>query len=327
MTSSPFNSDYIRSAIVQQLAAGEFCSGENLGEQFGISRAAISNHIKCLVELGLDIFSVHGKGYKLASAIELLAKDTILQHLEKPDSAQLTVLNVIDSTNQFIKEHHDDMQNGHVCLAEAQTAGRGRHGRRWVSPYGASLYLSMHWSFSSGYQALGGLSLAVGVAIVKALQNIGIHHAQLKWPNDIYLEGKKLAGVLIEVEGQIGAACQCIVGIGLNVNLPKNVTDIEQPYIDIASLLPEMKDRNYLAALIIDSLSSTMTQFEQQGFGPFVDDWRKADVFANKPIKLLLGKNTIEGFGRGIDDNGALLLETAEGLRAFQGGEISVRAN
>ena len=318
-------SDAIRTVIIEHLAKGQFRSGEELGELLGVSRAAISNHIKCLSELGLDIYSVQGKGYRLATPLVLLNKDRILSYLDESHRNQLSVLNIIDSTNQFIKQHQHELANGHVCVAEAQTAGRGRHGRRWVSPYGASLYLSMHWTFEAGYQALGGLSLAVGVAVLRTLAAIGLESAQVKWPNDIYVQGKKLSGVLIEVEGQIGAACQCIIGIGVNVELPKNLPDIDQPFIDIASACGQSVDRNQFAAILIKQLTETLLIFERSGLEPFIQQWRAADIYADKPIKLIIGHKTINGIGRGINEQGALLIETSEGLRAYQGGEISVR--
>ena len=311
--------------IVSALAEGHFCSGEVFAEQLGLSRTAVSNYIKSLNELGLDIYSVQGKGYKLAKPLILLNKESILVQLKQAVSDKLIVLNVIDSTNQYIKDHQAQLPNGFVCLAEAQTSGRGRRGRNWVSPYGASLYLSMHWAFTMGYQALNGLSLVVGVAVIEALKKTGILHAKVKWPNDIYVHGKKLAGILIEVEGQIGAACSGVIGIGINVDLPDSMTQIDQPFTDMQSLLQHNIDRNKFAALLIDELLVTMSTFEKSGLEPFIAPWQAADVYANKPIKLLIGQNTIEGIARGIDNSGAILIETPEGLRAYQGGEISVR--
>ncbi|MDP5030710.1 bifunctional biotin--[acetyl-CoA-carboxylase] ligase/biotin operon repressor BirA [Paraglaciecola sp.] len=325
MTNKNTATDVIRTHIVQQLAKGEFCSGETLGEQLGISRAAVSNHIKCLAELGLDIYSVQGKGYRLANELTLLDKHSILSHINQLENVPLCVLNVIDSTNQFIKEQQAHLPNGFVCLAEAQTAGRGRLGRTWVSPYGASMYLSMQWSFAAGYQAIGGLSLAVGVAIVGALNRIGLQDAQLKWPNDIYVFGKKLAGVLIEVEGQIGGACHCVIGIGVNVSLPESVTQIDQPYIDIKTATNQPIDRNIFAAILIEELTSTLAQFEVAGLSPFIEKWQAVDVYANKPIDLIIGQKITTGIARGINSSGALLVETSSGIRAYQGGEISVR--
>lgn len=319
------SSELVRGNLLSILADNTFHSGETLGAVLGISRAAISNHIKVLSSLGLDIYSVTGKGYCLSQPLTLLSLDKIRAQLVASHIADIEILNVIGSTNQYLKDKSKDLKNGHTCLAEAQTAGRGRHGRKWVSPYAASLYLSMHWSFSGGYSVLGGLSLAVGVAIVDALNQCGVQGIQLKWPNDIYAQGKKLAGVLIEVEGQIGSECQAIIGIGLNVSLPTNVQDIGQPWTDLAHLSEPLINRNLLAATLISELSKSLTLFEKYGLEPFINKWRALDIYANQGVKLIVGQKTITGISRGIDANGAILLETEQGIKPYHGGEISVR--
>jgi len=319
------SSELVRGNLLSILADNKFHSGETLGQTLGISRAAISNHIKIFNSLGLDIFSVTGKGYCLAQPLTLLNLERIRQYLKSSYFAEIEVLNVIGSTNQYLKDKLGLLKNGHTCLAEAQTAGRGRHGRKWVSPYAASLYLSMHWSFTGGYSALGGLSLAIGVAIVEALNVCGVHGVQLKWPNDIYAQGKKLAGVLIEVEGQIGSGCQAIIGVGINVTLPKSVENIDQPWIDLAQLTEQPLDRNMLAGTLANELINCLSLFEKSGLEAFITKWRGLDIYANQAIKLIVGQQTITGIGRGIDASGAILLETEQGVKAYHGGEISVR--
>lgn len=315
----------VRNQILKTLADGQFHSGEVLGERLGISRAAISKHIKSFSALGLDIFSVTGKGYKLASPLKLLDRAQIAMHCQRGDSFPLEVLNIIDSTNEYLKSKLSGLQQGHSCIAEAQTAGRGRHGRKWVSPYGSSLYLSTYWSFTGGYQAVAGLSLAVGVAVAEALQKVGIEGVQLKWPNDIYLDSKKLAGVLIEVEGQMGAACDCVIGIGLNIDLPVNMTEIDQPWTDLKRASGQEHDRNQLCAHLLDQLLTMLSDFEQSGLQSFIDRWRQLDVYRDKDIKLLYGQKSILGIGRGINQQGGILVEHEGELKAYYGGEISVR--
>lgn len=319
------SSELVRGNLLSILNDNTFHSGETLGVTLGISSAEISNHIKVLTTLGLDILSVRGKGYCLSQRLMLLNTQKIREQLDSTHSADVEVLNVIGSTNQYLKDKSIDVENGHTCLAEAQTAGRGRHGRKWVSPYAASLYLSMHWSFSGGYSVLGGLSLAIGVAIVDALNQCGVQGIQLKWPNDIYAQGKKLAGVLIEVEGKIGCNCKAIIGVGLNVALPKNVQIIDQPWIDLAQLTDPLINRNFLAGTLINELARSLTLFERDGLKPFISKWRALDIYANKAVKLIIGTQSITGINQGIDENGAILLETELGVKAYHGGEISVR--
>jgi BirA family biotin operon repressor/biotin-[acetyl-CoA-carboxylase] ligase len=317
--------DRVRDSILNTLADGKFHSGEVLGDNLGISRAAISKHIKGLNDLGLEIYSVTGKGYKLASTLSLLDGAKIQQGRVQKQPPALEVMHVIDSTNAYLKSKLSELNNGHACLAEAQTAGRGRHGRPWVSPYGASLYLSLYWSFPGGYQSVSGLSLAVGVAVAQTLQDIGVEDVQLKWPNDIYLDKKKLAGVLIEVEGQMGASCECVIGIGLNIDMPVGQSEIDQPWTDIKHGRGMTVDRNQLCALLLDRLDSCLRRFEATGLSSFIEPWSKLDLYRDKQIKLLLGQQTMVGSCKGINDVGALLVESDGVVKAYFGGEISVR--
>lgn len=319
------DSELVRGKLVAQLADGDFHSGELLGEYLGISRAAISKHIKALMELGLDVFSVSGKGYRLAKPLNLLNKVAIESSVLHSDIASIEVVNVIDSTNQYIKQNIAKLENGHLCLAEAQTAGKGRHGRKWVSPYGASLYMSMYWSFSAGYQAVNGVSLVIGLSIIKALNKLGIKDAGLKWPNDVYVQDRKLAGVLIEVEGQMGAACDCVIGVGLNVQLPEKQLEIDQPWIDLQTAAGQSIDRNALCVALINEMIDDLLCFENNGLESFLSLWHQHNIYQNKPVKLLAGTQTIVGINKGVNDSGALLIESDGIIKAYHGGEISVR--
>jgi len=323
----------IRNAIVQKLISGAFFSGEQLGSELGISRAAVAKHIKSLQELGLDIFSVSGRGYKLAHDISLFDEQAISAAL--PDyQNKLFVLPVIHSTNDFLKEQlaNDGLVQGAVCMAEAQTAGRGRQGRKWVSPFGCSLYFSMYWEFTGGFQAISGLSLAVGLAVVRTLSALGANNVGLKWPNDVYWDGKKLAGILVDVEGNMHDQCQAIIGLGINIALPNNVESIDQPYVDLKTVLASCEqqevDKNQLVINIIATLNTIMAQFELQGLAPFVDEWNALDVFQDKPVRLIHGEHEIAGLAKGIDPSGALRLQITDEsgnavIRSFFGGEVS----
>lgn len=313
-----------RNEILATLSDGQFHSGEHLGQQLGISRVSVSKHIKVLSELGLDIFSIAGKGYKLAQSITLLDQQVIKSHLDTQYGVE--VLNVVASTNDIIKSNIAVLKNGHVCLAEAQTAGRGRQGKTWVSPFGASLYLSMYWNFPAGYHSVNGLSLVVGIAITNVLNRLGVPQAKLKWPNDVYVDDCKLAGILVELEGQVGSDCHAIIGIGLNINLADNGSRINQAWTDITKIIGRIPDRNELSALIITELYTTLNEFEHFGFEPFIQRWCDKDWLWEKPAKLHCGANVVLGIGKGVDHQGALLLKTNQGIQRFYGGEISVRA-
>ncbi|PSU95470.1 biotin--[acetyl-CoA-carboxylase] synthetase [Photobacterium leiognathi subsp. mandapamensis] len=312
-----------RLALIQLLADGSFHSGEKLGQALGISRAAIAKQIKVIQGWGLDIFRVQGKGYCLASPIELLNKESILA---KSDCAHLELIPVIDSTNQYLLDRVGQLPSGSVCLAEYQEAGRGRRGRQWLSPFGSNLYLSIYWRLDAGMAAAMGLSLVVGVAIAETLQQLGAPDVRVKWPNDIYYKDQKLAGILVEMTGQAGDAAHLVIGMGLNVSMPiKEQAEITQAWTNLAQACDNLPSRNQLAAQLIAHLTQTLIDYEQQGLTGFVERWNKIDNFLNRPVKLLIGERTIEGIARGIDAQGALLLETDEGVTPYIGGEISLR--
>lgn len=313
----------VRQTLITLLSDGQFHSGEQLGEQLGISRAAVSKHMTALKELGLDLFSLTGKGYRLAVPMALYDKAQ-LQALAP--MAPVHCFSVIDSTNQYLFERVNQLSSGESCLAECQTAGRGRRGKPWVSPFGCQLILSMYWRLEQGMAAAMGLSLAVGVAVVEALESLGYPGVELKWPNDLYYQGRKLAGILVEMSGSAGASCHLVIGIGLNLAMPSQQGEkIDQAWSELRHVQPELVDRNQLAACVLLHLQAAMQTFEQSGLASFVESWNRLDYFTGQPVKLLMGEQVIRGIARGIDDRGALRLETDEGIKVYLGGEISLR--
>lgn len=308
--------------LVSILADGEFHSGENLGEQLGMSRAAINKHIQTLKEWGIDVFTVTGKGYSLSSSMQLLDEQTINAQLEQ---GRLAVIPVIDSTNQYLLERMDSLQSGDACVAEYQQAGRGRRGRQWFSPFGANLYLSMYWRLEQGPAAAMGLSLVIGIVIAEALQEQGAPGIRVKWPNDIYLDDRKLAGILVELTGKTGDAAQIVIGAGINLTMRSPGADvINQGWINLQEADVTV-DRNALAALIVNKMRTALAQFEQDGLAPFVQRWARLDNFIDRPVKLLIGDREIFGIARGIDQQGGLILEQDGVRKSWVGGEISLR--
>ncbi|MEJ4047499.1 bifunctional biotin--[acetyl-CoA-carboxylase] ligase/biotin operon repressor BirA [Erwinia sp. SLM-02] len=308
--------------LVSILANGEFHSGEHLGEQLGMSRAAINKHIQTLKEWGIDVFTVTGKGYSLSSSMQLLNEQEINARL---DDGRLAVIPVIDSTNQYLFERMDTLQSGDACVAEYQQAGRGRRGRQWVSPFGVNLYLSMYWRLEQGPAAAMGLSLVIGIVLAEALQELGAADVRVKWPNDIYLEDRKLAGILVELTGKTGDAAQIVIGAGINLGMRAPAAEaINQGWINLQEAGVKV-DRNALSAKIVNKLRSALTEFEQDGLTPFVGRWARLDNFIDRPVKLLIGDREIFGIARGIDQQGGLILEQDGVRKSWVGGEISLR--
>lgn len=309
--------------IISLLADGEFHSGEHLGESLGMSRAAINKHIQTIREWGLDVFTVPGKGYSLPAAINLLDVERILELLE---DKRVTVLPVVDSTNQYLLDRLVELTSGDACIAEYQQAGRGRRGRQWVSPFGANLYLSMFWRLEQGPAAAMGLSLVIGIVMAEVLQRLGADKVRVKWPNDLYLNDRKLAGILVELTGKTGDAAQLVLGAGINMAMrDSNASQIDQRWINLQEAGISI-DRNELAAKLLNELRSSLRQFEIDGLVPFISRWRQLDNFIDRPVKLLIGEQQIFGIARGIDQQGALLLEQEGVIKPFIGGEISLRS-
>lgn len=304
------------------VADGEFHSGEQLGEALGMSRAAINKHIQTLKSWGLDVYTVTGKGYSLPGPIQLLDEEVILSHLHQPN---LAVIPVIDSTNQYLLDRMDQLPSGYACIAEYQQAGRGRRGRKWFSPFGTNLYMSMYWRLEQGPAAAMGLSLVIGIIMAEVIQSLGAPDVRVKWPNDLYLNDRKLAGILVELTGKTGDAAQIVIGAGVNLLMRSEGTaEINQGWINLQEAGVDI-DRNELAAKLINSLREALPIFERDGLAPFVSRWEALDNFINRPVKLLIGDREVYGIARGIDKQGGLLLEQDGVIKSWVGGEISLR--
>lgn len=309
--------------LIGILADGAFHSGEQLGENLGMSRAAINKHIQTLRDWGVDVFTVPGKGYSLPEPIQLLDEAFIRDQITE---GRLTVLPVIDSTNQYLMERLDELHSGDACIAEYQHAGRGRRGRQWFSPFGANLYLSMYWRLEQGPAAAVGLSLVIGIVMAEVLQELGASDVRVKWPNDLYLRDRKLAGILVELTGKTGDAAQIVIGAGINLAMRSVATNIvNQGWINLQEAGIQV-NRNELAVRLIKQLRFSLKQFEQEGLTPFLLRWEKLDNFINRKVKLIIGDKEIPGISRGINEQGALLLEQDGMIKPWMGGEISLRS-
>lgn len=309
-------------AILERLSDGLFHSGEELGSTLNISRAAISKHISVIQEWGLSIYKVKGKGYALSSKLELLRLDDI-KYGALPEPY---LLGVVDSTNQYLLERMSTLDHGQSCFAEYQFAGRGRRGRHWVSPFGCNIYCSLFWRLDNGLPATMGLSLAIGIAVVNALESLGFTGLKLKWPNDVYWNNRKLAGVLVELSAQSGGAADVVIGVGINVDLDERFdSEISQPWVDLTSIKNMDGLRNTLACELLKSLHAVMLEFEVRGLSSFTERWKELDNYFDQEIRLINGNQDIIGFCKGIDERGALLLEHENTIQSFVGGEISVR--
>lgn len=318
----------VKEQLIKQLALGQFISGQAIGDELGISRAAVSKHIRGIQDMGLDVFCVTGKGYRFAQPLRLLDKTEIMNNLLVDSIAiQIEVHSVIDSTNSYLlRRIPHQVKQGQVCVAEFQNSGRGRRGRQWISPFGSHIYMSMYWCLEQGISAAMGLSVVAALAVSDSIYKLYNVDVELKWPNDIYANGKKLAGILIELEGQALESSHCVIGIGLNINMPaKAAEDIDQPWTDLQTVTSGEIDRNHLVSTLIQCLIVRLNQHKVNGISTMLHDWFKQDLYLNKPVRLITGEKETLGICRGINNQGALLLEVDRQVKPIYGGEVSLR--
>lgn len=319
--------------LLRLISDGEIHSGVDLAHRLSVSRAAVCKRIKKLAGFGLRVTAIRARGYQLNAPLELLDADRITAALSVDLPGPLPtveVLPTVGSTNSALLQwtRSGRVTSGFVLLAERQTAGRGRRGRMWVSPFGRNLYLSVLWRFEAGPPALEGLSLVVGVVVAQTLcSRLGIA-ASLKWPNDILVQSRKLGGILIEVDGDLSGPLSVVIGIGINLDMTGATTeDIDQAWTDTCSESPVPVSRNDLAAQLIAGLSQALERFAVVGFKEFREQWCLLDAFKGHSVKVFRqGSDALTGIARGVDDTGALLLETSGAVQAISAGDISLRS-
>ena len=321
-----------RLELLRLLADGALHSGEELAAALSVSRAAVWKRLQQLKEWGIAFEAQPGRGYRLEAPLDLLDADVIRAALPPGAHGQLRGLEVhesLESTSDRLLAV-DDLPPGRfdVCLAEFQSAGRGRRGRRWVAPFASGLCLSLNWSYRDAPATLGALSLAAGVAALRALGRLGVTGLALKWPNDIVRDDRKLGGILIDLRGEAAGPAYVVVGIGINVRLPAAARArlaAEGAYaVDLASL-GAPPSRNALAGALIPELAAAFVEYGARGMTAFVDEWQNADALAGRAVAVQKGGQTLQGLARGVDDAGALLLEIDGVPRRIVSGEVSVR--
>ena len=318
-------------SVLRILTDGQFHSGSTLGETLSISRAAVWKAIQKLQhEWKIRINAIPGRGYQLAVPLILLDKDKILSAIEPQFQSRIQDIEIlwsVDSTNRYsLSQGSREALSGLAVFAEHQSAGRGRRGRHWVSPFGRNLYLSLLWEFELDAAQLSGLSLAIAVALARALIKEKIDKVMLKWPNDVLWQERKLCGVLLEMKGETSGPWQVVIGIGMNVNMdPVTTEEIGQPWVDLQSILGRSIDRNQLAGVILSELFKAIDQFQRSGLAPFLAEWRAMDICRDKLVELHFPDRVQSGIARGIDSSGAFLLEDEGIVRPCHAGEVSLR--
>ncbi|AZC21096.1 bifunctional biotin--[acetyl-CoA-carboxylase] ligase/biotin operon repressor BirA [Pseudomonas sp. CMR5c] len=313
------------STLLELLKDGRFHSGQALGEALGVSRSAIWKQLQLLeAELGLVVHKVRGRGYQLASPIALLSSLDISQHSSN-DAWCIQIHDSIDSTNaEALRSIERGTQAPLLVLAERQTAGRGRRGRKWVSPFAENIYYSLVLRIERGMRQLEGLSLVVGLAVMHTLKECGVPGAGLKWPNDVLVGQKKIAGVLLELVGDPADVCHVVLGIGINVNM-QLTEEVDQEWTSVRLQSGKLIDRNYLIARLNEVLAGYLERHRSEGFAAIQEEWERHHLWQGRSVSLIAGAHSVIGTVLGIDRQGALRLSVAGEEKVFSGGELSLR--
>lgn len=317
--------------VLKLMSDGEYRSGEYLGELLGVSRAAVWKQLQQVSLLGILVESKKGKGYRLSKCLSLLDKEHIISLISPKAWTQmegLIVESTIESTNGKMMALCNQGQsiNGLAILTEMQTAGRGRRGRVWHSPFASNIYLSIGWTFEQGIAFIDGLSLAVAVVVCEVLEAFGLDGCELKWPNDVLANGKKLAGILIELTGDPAGECHVVLGLGLNVDMESTIDDasIDQPWIDLVQLGCRI-DRNEVSAHLIEKLVVLLSTFEEKSFSHYRSRWEQRNAFKGVEVTLSTPVKASTGTMLGVTDSGALKLRVDGVEQVYVGGEVSLR--
>ena len=315
--------------LLNCLLDNEYHSGSRLSARLRVSRTAVWNGIKQLRGFGLRIDARHGKGYRLQDKIDLLDETEIFNELgQSASGCRVDILFETESTNNCLTARFGQPDlHKRVVLAEGQHAGKGRRGRLWVSPLARGLYLSLGWHFAMAPASLNALSLASGVAIVRALNRVNATGVFLKWPNDLICADKKIGGILLEARSETAASCDVVIGIGINIRLSDETkANLDQPVTDLASHYQYLPARSRLAGKIIAEQLLMLNHIAAGRMDEYVAEWRGLDYLSGRYVEMQAPELALQGRVRGVDDNGLLLLETSAGARKFSSGELRVRA-
>lgn len=320
MNIKPYNEKLVQ--LTQLLNDGQYHDGNILSQTLGITCSTIRKMIEKLKQYGVAIDSSQNNRYLLSEPLILLDPASIQKSLHY--DVELTVLESISSTNDYFKLSEATPHTILCCLTEQQTQGRGRLQRVWHSPFGKNIYLSCYYPFQKDIRALAGLSLVISLAVLATLRALGFNDGMVKWPNDIFYQGKKLAGILMDVQTQPQGFSMVTIGIGLNVNMTaRDELAIDQSWTSLREESGASLDRNYVVALLLQHLLDYVHRFAQEGFSVFSEEWAASDSLLHQTVTLDYMSHHISGEAVGINSKGHLLIRFPdESVQAFSSGEV-----
>ena len=311
-----------RLVLLEMLNDLKFHDGSQLGQRLNMSRQGVWKMLQKIQAQGIELESCKGRGYRFKHPLYLLSQKKIVQDLNWL-SQDVVVLESVDSSNRYLNKIDPKPK---LVLAEAQSDGRGRMGRRWYSPFAQNIYMSLHYTFQKEVSLMHGVSLACAVSVIKALKQILPHDKDklvIKWPNDILYQNKKLAGILIDLQADANGSCEVIIGIGLNVNMQTAPSAlIRYPWCSLAHIAGNVLDRNAVAVTLVRQLMSDMQLYQQQGFEPFCKAYDQYDALQGTLVTLKHHQQACKGIARGINEYGHLILDIKGVSKAFASGMV-----
>ena len=316
-------------ALLDLLSARSMVSTTEILNTLGMSAQMLSVAVRHLASWGLQIRNLDEQAYRLDSPVQRLRVSRIRSYLPPTwrDKIGISVMIVVDSTStRLLCDWPDQVPS--AIFAECQTNGRGRGDRRWHSPFGANLYLSVAWTFNQPSSELSTIPLAMGVCCVRALASLGVEGIAVKWPNDLWFQGAKVGGILVECYRSNGVLC-VVTGVGINVNMNRGqLRSVEILWTTLKEALviqnKAVPDRNAIGSAVLANIADGLKLFSGSGFGPFRDEWESSDLTRDREVCVISGSGNMMGVARGIDDKGALRVETVAGMIHVQSGDVSL---
>lgn len=313
--------------LLHLLASQDYVSGEWIGQELGISRSGVWKQLQQLREVGVPIDSIRGRGHRLGfDALSASGLEKSLSVTGAP--VQVEHHFSIDSTNQRALSLEGPLATPHLIVAEQQTAGRGRRGRDWHSPWGENLYFSYAFDWLGPIEKLSGLSLVVGLAVADVVSTqVGISGVGLKWPNDVLVNGKKTSGILIELQGRPDEGCRVVVGVGVNVNMQASDLQasqvIDQPWTSLAIERGRRLERLDCLVKLVKSIQLHLVDFFEAGLEGMVSCWNQYDIFAGENVTQKGVAEPVQGVGMGVDVSGAYQVMLDGNIEKITIGELS----
>ena len=312
-------------ALIKKLANGAFHAGDNLASELLVSHSVICNDIKVLETLGLKVNEIPGRGYQLTQPIHLYEQNKILSAMSSTDLCEIEILPWIGSSNTYLQQKCKNKNlTKHFIFVESQINGKGRQGKQWSSPFGTNLYCSIAWIFNK-LDKIVQLPLFIGIMALELLRQMGVENIELKWPNDLLVQGEKIAGILIDSSIDASNICQTVIGIGINIEPTCGMIDINQPWTSLQLKLGKSIDKNIIAKMLIDTCLNYLPKFEDNGLEIFAQTIEKVDYLRNKQIQIIQSNVIYNAHCLGIQSDGSLKVNINGNIKTIYSGDISVR--